>query len=77
MKTSGPDGVVVIDTLPGGVDGKPKSGSIGVMHELYEQPVSDAQRMRRNTSVMLIQGETTEITIKMDKKGTKVIGKSD
>ena len=75
MKTSGPDGVVVIDTLPGGAEGKPKSASIGVMHELYEQPVSDDQRMRRNTSVMMIQGETAKITIKMDKKGTNVIGK--
>jgi len=40
----------------------------------HEQPVVDQFGISRESDVDLRRGETTEVTIRMDRKGTKVIG---
>ncbi len=67
-------GIAEIKTVPGGPKDKPKSGSVYVQHDDYEQPADGFGGLRRRTSVKLTRGKTTEITIKMEKKGTNVLG---
>lgn len=72
-KQTDEDGIVEIRTLPGGVEGQPRRASVSVTHDLFEQPSSEDNRLRRETDVQLIRDEVTEVTIIMDRKGTKVI----
>ena len=73
-KETNNEGIVRILTLPGGTKDNPRTETVSVWHDDYEQPASDDNRLRRRTSVQLVQGEVTEVTIVMDKKGTKVLG---
>lgn len=70
--TTNSDGIAQIHTLPGGSPDKPRSESIHVQHDLFEQPAVDG--LRRETTVALRRGETTEVTIRMDRKGTALLG---
>ena len=72
-KQTNADGIVEFHTLPGGTKEMPRTESLSARHELYEQPSSDENRLRRQTSVQLVRDEVTEVTIVMDRKGTKVI----
>ena len=72
-KQTNADGIVEFHTLPGVTKEMPRTESLSARHELYEQPSSDENRLRRQTSVQLVRDEVTEVTIVMDRKGTKVI----
>lgn len=67
------DGVAVIHTLPGGDDDIPRSESILLSHDDYDHPIDGIGGLRRETSVALRRGEMTEVTIRMEKKGTTSI----
>jgi len=74
MATSDEKGVAEINTIPGGTKDSPLTQSIAVHHEDFEQPTGDGRGIRRQLNVSLVRGETSEVTIKMQKKGTTVIG---
>ncbi|MEZ6063954.1 MAG: hypothetical protein R3C19_26720 [Planctomycetaceae bacterium] len=74
IATTDADGVAEIHTLPAGADDMPVSGTISVQHDDYEQPVGDDLRIRRETTVELRRGNVSDVTVTMDRKGTKVIG---
>lgn len=67
-------GIAEIKTVPGGPEGSPRSEMVYVQHDHFDQPADRFGGSRRRASVKLTRGKTTEITIKMEKKGTKVIG---
>lgn len=73
QQTTDANGVAVIRLLPGGTAEHPRHESILVEHHDYEQPPYDG--LHRSTSVELLRDRTAEVTVRMDPKGTTVIGR--
>ncbi len=74
MVKTNTEGIAEVKTVPGGSEDKPRSESVYVQHDRFDQPADGFGGLRRRISVKLIRGKTTEITIKMEKKGTNVLG---
>ena len=66
-------GVAIVRNLPG------LGQSFSVSHDEYEMPLvkSVGQVRRRDERVNLVSGETAKVTVKMQKKGTDVLGEGE
>lgn len=67
--TTDADGIAVVENLPAEAQ-----EDLAVLHDDLELPLGDANRHRRLRMVKLKAGQQTEVTVKLQKKGTDFIG---
>lgn len=73
--TTDENGVAVISGLPGGTDETPRTLEFVVEHAEFELPTAPHNPLSRSGQTQVVRGQTSEATVRMNPKGTEIIGK--